>query len=405
MDLNADPLSRLPFLNGVYIAVDAVPGAFLVVDGPYCVFTKAEMQYGHNLACRLIPPLGRAAVVHTAARTGMEEVTSLSSDRVPAVAEVFRRVCAYPEAEVVFAASFDFHELLNFPLAETARAAGKASGRLVCPLPPSSLSGSWLDGYAAACAALAREVPLARGRGRKDTVGVVGYLFDRDEPDHRGNLAELRRLFSGLGLKLAPVWLSGSGLSRLAAIESASLIVSLPYGRSAARTLGRRLKARVVEAGLPLGLTATEDFVRTVASAAGWSRGVDRFLEREAASAVRDTREHVTRVICGRTAVLLLPDPHLARALAGLAEDLGLRTAAAGTPDPETEGAPLLIGPRRRGAGPGIVISFGYPNYEDHPVVARPFLGYAGFRSLVETLTERILAYEAGTESRAEARR
>ena len=34
---------RLPFLNGVYVAVDALAGAYLIVDGPYCVFTKAEM--------------------------------------------------------------------------------------------------------------------------------------------------------------------------------------------------------------------------------------------------------------------------------------------------------------------------------------------------------------------------
>ncbi|MBI5623515.1 MAG: hypothetical protein HY924_07045 [Elusimicrobia bacterium] len=411
MDLNAELPRPLPFLNGVYVAVDAIPGSFLVVDGPYCVFTKAEMQYGHNIRCRLIPPLGRAAVVHTAVRTGMEEVTSLSSDRVAAVAGVFDRVCAYPEAEVVFATSFDFHELLNFPLAAVAAEAGRRAGRLVCPIPSASLSGDWLEGYSRTCAALARGLPLSRGRGRRDTVAVVGYLYDRDEPDHRANLAELKRLLAGLGLKLSSVWLSGSGPADLRKVASASALLSLPYARDAARVLGRRLSARVVEVDLPLGLTATESFVRAVAGALGKEAQAERFLGREVPAAVRDTKEHVVRVVSGRTAVLSVCDPHLRRGLLNLASDLGLETAS--EPDgprlPEADARPLVIGSGRPAAGQaagagsvpaGIAVPFGYPNYEDHPVVERPFLGFAGWRSLVEELAGRILREEAAEENR-----
>ncbi|MBI4677235.1 MAG: hypothetical protein HY748_06600 [Elusimicrobia bacterium] len=395
MDLTAGPFTRLPFLNGAYIAVDAVPGAFLVVDGPYCVFTKAEMQYCHNFRCRLIPPLGRCAVVHTAARTGMEEVTSLSADRLTGVEAVFDQVCGYPEARVVFATSFDFHELLNFPLADVARKAGRRSGKLVCPIPSGSLGAGWLDGYSRACEALARGIPLSPGKAGRDTVAVVGYLFDRDEPDHAGNLRELRRLLAGLGLRLVSVWLSGVGTAALRKVETASLILSLPYARGAARALGRRLRVRVIEAGLPLGLTNTERFLTSLARALGRLALARRFLDREVPAAADDTQAHVSRIIRGRAAVLRLPDPHLRRALQGLCADLGLKACVPAGGRPPRAGPPLFIGPRDTEPLPGIVIPFGYPNYEDHPAVERPFLGFKGFRHLVDTMARRILSFES----------
>ncbi len=397
MAVSTGQFARLPFLNGVYVAVDAVDGAFLIVDGPYCVFTKAHIQYGHNLRCRLLPPLGRARVVHTAAKTGMEEVTSLSLDRRAAVEKLFAQVCGYDEAQVVFATSFDFHTLLNFPLPDIAQHADARYGKPVCHIPSASLrGGSWLDGYAAACEALARRIPLARGRKGRDKVAVVGYLFDRDEPDHAGNLRELRRLFRALGLDLVSVWLGGRGLPGLREVERAGAIVSLPYARAAARVLGARLKIPVIEAGLPLGLTGTEAFLTAVAGALRRGERARRFLKRELAAAVHRTQ-----------------DPDLSGALAGLCSDLGLLLPAEGA---APSGAPaagksvrpvpasLVIGPDIRVPQPGVIpIHFGYPNYADHPVVERPFLGFTGFLHWVDRLTAAILQFEAANPRRRPA--
>ena len=408
MAVSTGQFARLPFLNGVYVAVDAVDGAFLIVDGPYCVFTKAQIQYGHNLRCRLIPPLGRARVVHTAAKTGMEEVTSLSLDRRAAVEKLFAQVCGYEEAQVVFATSFDFHTLLNFPLPDIARHADARYGKPVCHIPSASLrGGSWLDGYAAACEALARRIPLARGRKGRDKVAVVGYLFDRDEPDHAGNLRELRRLFRALGLDLVSVWLGGRGLPGLREVERAGAIVSLPYARAAARVLGARLKIPVIEAGLPMGLTGTEAFLTAVGDALRRGERARRFLKRELPALVRQTQDPVWRVIRGRAAALACGhDPHLSGALAGLCSDLGLLLPAPGAAAAASPGGPasLAIGPNLRIPRPDVIpINFGYPNYADHPVVEKPFLGFSGFCHWVDRLTAAILQFEAADPRRRPA--
>ncbi|MBI5883877.1 MAG: hypothetical protein HZB91_12330 [Elusimicrobia bacterium] len=354
----------LSFLNGVCVAVDAIPGAYLVWGGSGSVSAAMAVQSRNNMRCRLGSSVGRASDVP-------------------------------PDADVVFCG----------------RASGLRSDKLVCLIPPASRGGDWLDGYSRACEALARGLSLDKGRAGKDSVAVVGYLFDRDEPDHRGNLRELGRLLSGLGLKLSSVWLSGSGVGDLGKVEDASVILSLPYARRAARILGSRLSAKVVEVELPLGLTATESLVRTAARAMGRERLAEALLERELAAAVEDTRDHVSRVISGRTARLTLADPHLRRALEGLCSDMGLEVLAGRG---GAKGPSIVFGARSRPEAerPGrhrewrwsagarskadIVVPLGYPNLEDHPVVERPFLGFSGFRSLVETSAERILAHEAG---------
>jgi nitrogenase molybdenum-iron protein alpha/beta subunit len=399
--------ARLPFLNGVYIAVDAVDGAFLIVDGPYCVFTKAEMQYGHNIRCRLIPPLGRSRVVHTAAKTGMEEVTSLSIDRRAGVERIFAEVCGYREAKVVLTTSFDFHELLNFPLPEIAREYSARSGKPVCHVPSGSLSGDWSDGYARTCEALARQITLSRGRAVKDNVAIVGYLFDRREPDHAGNLRELRRLLVALGLDLDSVWLSGKGLPHLRAIERASVILAFPYAREAARVLGARLRVRVIDVELPLGLTGTQRFLTSLGAAMRRQEMARRCTRREVAAAIRDTKPHVWRVIRGRTACLQhLHDPHLRGALAELCADLGVGLLDSWDgPGPQAAAgqAPLLIGSLvgEQSSPFCIPIHFGYPNFVDHPVVERPFLGFAGYRHWVDRISAAILRFEAARETGA----
>ncbi|MBI2387157.1 MAG: hypothetical protein HYV14_14290 [Elusimicrobia bacterium] len=397
---------RLPFLNGVYVAVDALAGAYLVVDGPYCVFTKAEMQYCHNLRCRLLPPIGHRRVVHTGQVQDREEVKSLSTDRNAQVDAVFAGVCAQPDAGIVLSTTFDFHELVNFPLKEVARRHARPGGPLLCHIPSRSLGGTWLDGYARTCEALARSVTLRPGRRGKDAVALVGYLHDRDEPDHAGNLRELRRLLEALGLRVESVWLSGGGRAELEAAERASLVISLPYAREAARVVAERTGARLCEAELPLGLSATERFLRKVAASAGRGREAAPLAARESRAAVRDTQAHVLRVISGRVAEVLQDDPHLTAALRELCAELGLLADPAlltALGPLEKRIRPVCLAPTGSDLSPddAVHVPIGYPNYVEHPVAERPFLGYAGFRHLVDRVASAILRDEASGRPRS----
>ena len=383
-----DEVARLPFLNGVYVAVDAVDGAYLIVDGPYCVFTKAEMQYCHNLRCRLLPPIGYRRVVHTG-QLQSEEVQSLSTDRTAFVEKIFADVCAQPDAKIVLATSFDFHELVNFPLKEIARRHAAAGGALVAHVPSRSLGGTWLDGYALTCAALARSVSLRPGRGKKNAVALVGHLRDRDEPDDAGNRRELTRLLGALGLDVVSIWLSGGGRAELEKAERAGLVISLPYAREAARLAAERTGADLCEVELPLGLSGTEKFLLKVGTRVGRRARAKALIAAEAAAAVRDTERHVLRAIAGREAKVRQDDPHLTAGLRGLCAELGLL-------EEETGGRALCFAPTSSDYSRDFVhVPIGYPNYVEHPVDERPFLGYAGFRHLVDRAARAILRDEA----------
>lgn len=384
--------SRLPFLNGVYIAIDALADAYLIVDGPYCVFTKAEMQYCHNLRSRLLPPLGHRRVVHTGQVEDREEVKSLSTDRTALVDGIFASVCARPDAGIVLSTTFDFHELVGFPLKELTRRHARPGGPLVRHIPSRSLGGTWLEGYARTCAALAEGVSLRAGRRRKDSVALVGYLHDRDEPDHAGNLRELRRLLKGLGLTVESIWLSGGGRAELEAAERASLVISLPYAREAARIVAKRTGARLCEAELPLGLSATERFLLKVASATGRRARAVGLAAAESREAVRDTQAHVQRIVAGRGAVILQEDPALESALRELCAELGLLTGGEAPDDARR----VCFAPTGDAFGADLMhVPMGYPNYVEHPVSERPFLGYSGFRHLVDRVASAILRSEA----------
>lgn len=390
---DANARQRLPFLNGVYVATDAIAGAYLIIDGPYCSSNKAEMQYSHNLRSRLLLPFGHNRVVHTGEIELREEVQNLSTDRTRHVDSVFSKVCALPDAEIVFATSFDFHELTAFPLREIARRHEGTSRALVCNIPSLSLGGTWLDGYAQACLALAQKVRLRPGRGAPDAVAVVGHLQDRDEPDNAGNLRELRRLLGALGLRAVSVWLSGGGRSELEAAERAGLVLSLPYAREAARVVAKRLKAPLCEVDLPLGLAATERFLRRIGARLGRGARAKRFAAEKSAAAVRDTQAHVMRLIAGGAADIRQDDPQLGARLRELCVELGL--ADAGVPGACREGRLLCFAPTSGGPKPaGVHVPIGYPNYLEHPVVEQPILGYAGFRHLVDRIAAAVLRSE-----------
>jgi hypothetical protein len=130
--------------------------------------------------------------------------------------------------------------------------------------------------------------------------------------------------------------------------------------------------------------------VRALGAAIGRPSRAEAVVEGETAAAVRDTERHVARLLAGRPVRIDLPDPVLSAALGRLCDDVGAVV------EPAFASGGLLLsngicGDRR---APGYV-PVGYPNYLDHPVLPRPTLGFAGFRSLVERMCDAALRVEA----------
>jgi hypothetical protein len=260
-----------PYMLGVYLAVNAVADAYLVVDGPDCALLKGEFIYGnHDLFSTLYDASGDHRLINTHSYP-----TNAACSREGAVEAELERALSSRRSSVVLLSDVPFCTTTGTDYDRLARLKAKGSAKPVLHLSAPSLASDWLEGYEAALAALARSVDLSGARPAANGVAIVGYLLDRNERDHAANLAELRRLLGVVGLDVVSIWLDGSSYADLSRIKNARTILSLPYGREAARILARRLRAKLVELDLPFGAGATEEWLRAAAA----FRGLDASAE------------------------------------------------------------------------------------------------------------------------------
>jgi nitrogenase molybdenum-iron protein alpha/beta subunit len=331
---------NFPYLIGVYLAVNAVRDAYLLVDGPDCAFLKAQHVWGrHDQHSTLLSPDGDHRVLFTAA-----------DGRKPGkLSELRAQVRRLPGAEIVL---FVPLSATAYPAEQAAAEpeAGPAGEQPWIPVPGRSLESDWLGGYGAVLEALARELPLERDEGDERAVGIVGYLFDRNEADHHASVAELERLIAGLGLRLVSTWLAGGGRAELAAIGRAQTIVSLPYGRAAARALCERTGARLVELDLPMGLEGTTGWLQALGAELGRKDDAAAVVKRELAATVPRLARAVGRFFLNKRFVLC-QDPFVAHGLAGLLSELGGVVDGGIVPAMPSHVAELVAGDRLEQAG------------------------------------------------------
>jgi nitrogenase molybdenum-iron protein alpha/beta subunit len=401
-----------PTLMGVYLAVNALKDAYVLVDGPDCAFYKAHFIHGrHDLNSTLLRIGGRHRVAFTnvCSRGVVKEHDDI-------IGRELQMLDGLAESGLVLVTALPMCSITGVDYGRTIRLRAKSLTKPAIDIPPESLVGDWLDGYEQTLNALAKGLALTGGKRRPGTVAVVGYLMDRNESDHHANLAEIRRMLRGLSLETASVWLSGQDCSELARAEEAEVIVSLPYGRAAARRLAQRTGARLVETELPFGLPKTQRFLRDVASAAGKESEAEAFIDSELSRAVPRLKWIIPQYFLHRRAGFM-GDPHLLGGFRDIADDLGLRL----------EGA-IVRGRAAHGpAGPGVLheppamsdevrkfmdlpldlfvttwcehewprlkfpaMEFGFPSYRHHALSDRPFLGFNGFLAFVERMADEL---------------
>ncbi|PKM98416.1 MAG: hypothetical protein CVU79_02915 [Elusimicrobia bacterium HGW-Elusimicrobia-3] len=405
---------RLPYHLGVYLAVNAVPDCCLIVDGMNCSMPKADFIYGnHDLRSTLFSHDGAHRILYTMAKPVKQGGNP--EEKLSVLLEAAARSGRFG---AVLLTALPFLKMSGMDY--EGLAAGIRGGAPVAEVPADSMEADWLRGYDNALCSLAKSLPLpARRRGG---VALAGYLMDRNEGDHAANIAELGRLLAACGLDLACVFPSGIPANELSRALAADLVVSLPYGRRAARAIAARSGAKLVETGLPLGVAGTAAWLAKVCLAAGKKSVPEaaRGLERQAAAALRPALD-----ILAHRNVVFAGDPHLFAAFAGFARETGLRLQAAfldsdpvrlGTSllpgkvlfSPDTAAAAavtaglggydrpdLLVGnsfAASEGFSPGLPLAeLGFPSYGHHCLGPEPFLGYAGAPALAGRLVNALL--------------
>lgn len=402
---------NFPALLGVYLAVNAVSDAYALVDGPDCALYKAHFIHGrHDWNSSLLRIDGRH-------RVGFTNVcaNSLARDHDELIAERALELAALPDAGAVLLTALPMCSITGVDYGKIARSLEGRAARPVATVEPSSLVGDWLDGFEQALCGLARAIPLTPRRQRPRAAAIIGHLMDRNEADRAANVAELRRILEALGLSVASVWLDGGPVEALSRASEAELVVSLPYGRRAARIVAERTSAALVEAELPFGLPRSARFARQVGEAAGRSKEAEAFVEAELRRAAQRLRWVLPNALFGRRAAFI-GDPHLACGFFDLAEDAGMivdtavvtHRAAAGAapegtlllcePPAQSERVRRLFEPpidllvscgfqeRRRAPD----VELGFPSYGHHALFERPFLGFRGALAFYERAAESL---------------
>jgi nitrogenase molybdenum-iron protein alpha/beta subunit len=385
---------RLSYMIGVYAGVNAFPDVYLVVDGPDCLFFKAEyVQGSHDLRSTLLSADGFHRVAHTNTDT-----VNVVNDREPAIKTLIRRIAAHPRTGMVLVSALPMAAITGSQYDRLAREVASETGRPVVEVPARSLRQDWYEGYEAVLEAVATGIPLeAGGPGDPADVALVGLFVDRTEPDRMADVGEVVRLASdGAGARVLCAWPSNAPVATLARAGRAGTIVSLPYGRKAARILAGRTGARLVEADVPFGVAASAAFVRAVAGAIGTCERAEAFVAAESAAAVPALAIARARRTGGRRLVFV-GDPHESARFPEVAAELGATAAAVVStrypPDP-VEGAPdhaaivdgfdadLWVSTTR---GATVASAFGqpfvehgFPSNATHALAAAPHLGFRG---------------------------
>ncbi|OGS41104.1 MAG: hypothetical protein A2506_04445 [Elusimicrobia bacterium RIFOXYD12_FULL_66_9] len=420
------------YLVGVQLAVNAVSDACLLTDGPNCSVAKSDFIHGnHDLRSTLFDTSGRHRTMQTSV-----DPADVVVGREPSVSAKLGEMASADSCGVALLTSLPFCAMTAVDYGRVVRQVAAGTGKPVLNIPSASLSADWLDGYSDTLAALAGAVQTRRSRPRRGKVAIVGYLMDRAEQDHAANVAELRRLLEGLGLELVSVWPGNVPYAQLARACEAGTILSLPYGRQAARIIAEKTGADLLELGLPFGLGRTEDWVRAVATAFGRERKAEGLISRELDPVLKNLEWVVPQVLLHRRAAICA-DPYLFEGLARLFEDLGcelvagavmgrgglsdsgFRAAHPGAPAPLQDpsagawrrelaaaGNVDFIVQNSRMETPGApraaVVELGFPSYAHHALTEEPFLGFGGCLHFVERVVNAILTadrYGSGRSS------
>ncbi len=418
-----------PYLMGLYLVLNTVSDLALFIDGPDCVTFKGEFIFGrHDLNSTLLSCGGRARIWHPCT-----DVTNIVRDRTGDIAAMLHEADASDHTGGILLTAMPMATLTGVQYDMILRNITPPLRKPVYEVPALSMTGKdWLDGYGATLDALASRMDISGGTPSPDKVAIVGYMMDRNEYDHRANLAELRRMLSALSLETVSIWPEGGSLSRLADVKDAGTIISLPHGRAAARTLSRRTGANLVETGIPFGIGPSCDWLRAVAAATGRAHLASPFIDGELSMIIPRLKWLVSRQFNSLN-VIFAGDPLYFESADEFLSELGCRvTLLAGIGDEHhiphlprrlvrdtlkchfnittndmtalfaqnspAGGSTLLIVPDLFDGVANIhsdkrmvLMTFGFTSYKYHAVADSPFLGLRGALQFADRMANALL--------------
>jgi nitrogenase molybdenum-iron protein alpha/beta subunit len=414
---------RFPFHIGLFLAVNAIPDAYGLIDGPDCIFRKTEWVHGkHDWRSTLLDGLGNHRIVNTLMNA--EQVIKNKGDEL---ATRIRRVSALPGSALIVVCAMPHVMIIGLQYDKILRQLQPEVSPQLVELPSRSLDGDWLDGYAETLAVIAENIDVSGAAPDPRKVAIIGNLMDRTEEDQVANVRELERMLGGIGLTVSSVWLSGRPYAHLGEAKHAGTLLALPLGRRAAQVLAARTGARVIEIETPFGLGRSQRMLRKVGRALDLADRAERFIDLELGRIVPRLEWVVGHLFVGRRVAFSLP-PDLFGGALQIAAELGMEVVHLSSSasrryldvDLDAElgpGVPALFAPSKGQlhqslgeiVGEGGLdlavgdsdfcdhviasvpcVELGFPAHFDHALFERPHLGFTGWICFVDRLAQAL---------------
>lgn len=411
------------FMVGVYLGINAIRDLYLLVEGPDCAHMKTQYVQGNH---DWLSTLTSVSGFHRIANTALHP-SQMSGSREKGILDALKKMGSHPAVPAVVLTTMPMAAITAADYERLTLEASNFCKKPMLHVPGKSLSGDWLDGYAEVLNSLASQLDLSGGDPKPENVAIVGNLFDRNEADCTANILELERMIEALGLRLVSTWLSGSDFESLRDVRQAGTILSLPYGRKAAKRIARRTGAKLLELPLPFGFGPTEAFVEKLALEFGRPELGKRFVDKELARLIPRLEWVIPFVMQGKR-IGYIGEPNLVNGLLDMAKMVGAKLQfAVITNRPEvtkaasiTDECETLIYPKMKSlvrylmkatqedsydllishnmgilSPHGAVLEFGFPSSFRHSLYERPFLGFNGALAFLDLVANSLRMQEA----------
>lgn len=410
------------YLNGVYLAINAISGAYLLMDSPLCGYDKvSSIEKTHDLFSDLFRENSKHRICCTNIHIDCGDIVDDRSDKV--LSALFR-LSREKDCTVIFLASMPMVAVTGVSYESLLREFRKKNHKPVVEIPFKSLKEDWLEGYEETLCALVEQLDLKKSAKKLNSVAIIGYFFDRNEGDHVANICELKRILNALDIECVSIWLDGSSVGELRRVEVAQKIISLPYARRAARALAQKTGAELVETDMPLGIHATKDWVTKIAACFHKERQARIFIDEELKKVI-PVAGLVSSIYLLEKTITIFSDPVLAVQLSRALQELGLnidKLVIFGKPNfmknlacAPVSGVGLMFEPLYKDAydlnvsSSDLIIGnshihnlmktkkssiafmeMGYPSFFYHALTMQPFLGFKGFLFLLNRMINHL---------------
>jgi nitrogenase molybdenum-iron protein beta chain len=421
----AKDASLIPsFLTGVYLGINAISDSYLIVEGTDCVENnKIEtICPSHDIYSTLLISGGISRIIST--RSSIKEIIYGRNENF---IKIFQDLTFYNPG-IIFISSLPIYTIIGKDYLKTINAIRKLSYNKIIDVFPNSVNLDYLDGYSLVLEKLALNIEFKKVSNDKKKIGIVGYFFDRNEGEHKGNIKEIKRLLSKLGLEVVSIWLDGNKFEELLKIQEAGIIISLPYARNAAKIIANKIGAQLVETDLPFGFYQTAKWIETIGSACSIDKKkIQKIINNELQYSYEICHIPINSVIAGKL-VCFTGDPYIARSFLVFAKEIGmivrgvfcttLTLKDTNVPNQNCLYNPIIkfntskmeyekiienlhndkecdllisnsLGLRLKTKNLSI-LEFGYPSYNTHFLVEKPFLGFTGAINMIERIFNAI---------------